>query len=342
LSGIEYYASTILIFTFINAIAALGFNLQIGYAGIVNLAILVLFAVGGYMTGIAGLQPPPNDGFTHYIGGFGWAFPWDLGFGVVCAGGVSVLLGFVALRRLRTDYLALSLVAILQGLQVVVVSDRLLFNGTTGLVNIPVPGIDQLTPDQFQWAFAAISLVALIATYLIIARVTSSPLGRAIKAVREDEEAAASLGRDPWMFKLVAFVIGGCAAGLAGGLTALYATGWSPAAWLTPESLLLLTAVIVGGRGRNIGAILGAFIVYGLVAQAANLIPPGDLTARLPEIQTILLGTLLLVFLWFRPEGVLPETKEKFPPRGRAPMTMGSNAGPLGGSAVSASTERQG
>lgn len=327
ITGLEYYAATVLIFACINAIAALGFNLQIGHAGIVNLAILVLISAGGYMTGIAAMPPPPHDGFTQYIGGFGWAFPWNVLFGAGCAGALSALLGLVALRRLRADYLALTLVAILEGLQVLVTSDRKLFNGTTGLINIPAPFIDQLDPATFQWVFGGICLVALVVTYWIIARVTSSPIGRAIKAAREDEEAVASLGRDPWAFKMVAFVIGGCAAGLAGGLTALYATGWSPAAWLPQESLLLLTVVIIGGRGRNLGAVVGSFVVYGLIVQASSLLPPSDLTGRLPELQTLVLGALLLIFLWFRPEGILPESKEKFPARRDQPPPVATAVG---------------
>ncbi len=281
------------------------------------------------MTGIAALPPAPHNGFTHYIGGFGWAFPWDVLFGALCAGVLSAFLGIVALRRLRADYLALTLVAILEGLQVLVTSDRALFNGSSGLINIPAPWADQLDPAVFQWVFGAICLVALVITYWVIARVTSSPMGRAIKAVREDEEVVASLGRDPWAFKMVAFVIGGVAAGLAGGLTALYATGWSPAAWLPAESLLLLTVVIIGGRGRDLGAVVGSFVVFGLVVQAASLLPPSDLTGRLPELQTIVLGALLLAFLWFRPEGILPESKEKFPSRAEpVPLGVAGAAGP--------------
>ena len=124
-----YYGLTLGIYGCLNGILALGFNLQFGQTGIMNLAFFLLVAVGAYMTSIAGVGPPPTDGVTHYIGGFGWAFPWDLLFGVACTVVFALVLGGVALHRLRNDYLALTLVAIGQGFLVLATNDVGLFNG---------------------------------------------------------------------------------------------------------------------------------------------------------------------------------------------------------------------
>lgn len=312
--SILIYVLTILILVCLNGIAALGFNLQFAEAGIVNLAYIMLVAVGAYMTGIAAVgPPPPGDLVTHYIGGFQWAFPWNLLFGTACAVAFAFALGVVALRRLRHDYLALALVSILQGMQILVGTNTRLFNGITGITGVPAPGGD-LPLLQSQFVFLGVSIIALAFVYTFLTRITSSPLGRVLKAIREDEEAAASLGKVTMLFKLTAFAIGGGVAGLAGGLFAMYAGGWSSTAWLPQESLALLAAVIIGGRGRNLGVIVGTIVAVGVIQQASGFLPlpPGVSVTVLPQLQAMTLGALIIVFLWLRPEGILPEQKEKF------------------------------
>ncbi len=336
------YVLTILILICLNAIAALGFNLQFAEAGIVNLAYIMLVAVGAYMTGIAAVgPPPPGDLVTHYIGGFQWPFPWDLLFGIGCAVVFALLLGLVALRRLRHDYLALALVSILQGMQILVGTNTRLFNGITGITGVPAPGGD-LPLLQSQLVFLGVAVVCLALTYAFLSRITHSPLGRVLKAIREDEEAAASLGKYTVVFKLTAFAIGGGVAGLAGGLFAMYAGGWSSTAWLPQEGLILLASVIIGGRGRNLGVVVGTIATVGVIQQLSGFLPlPQGLSVTiLPQLQVMLLGALIIVFLWLRPEGILPEQKEKFekisldPVPGvaaAAPAVAGAGAGPAPG-----------
>jgi branched-chain amino acid transport system permease protein len=332
-SPILIYVLTILILVCLNSVAALGFNLQFAEAGIVNLAYIMLVAVGAYMTGIAAVGPPPKgDIVTHYIGGFQWAFPWDLLFGIGCATIFALLLGFVALRRLRHDYLALSLVSILQGMQILVGTNTRLFNGITGITGVPAPGGD-LPLLQSQLIFLGIAAVCLLLTYILLTRITRSPLGRVLKAIREDEEAAASLGKYTMLFKLTAFGVGGGIAGLAGGLFAMYAGGWSSTAWLPQEGLILLASVIIGGRGRNLGVIVGTIVTVGVIQQSSGFLPlpPGISITILPQLQVMLLGALIIVFLWLRPEGILPEQKEKFEKIAPEPVATASTSAPAVG-----------
>jgi branched-chain amino acid transport system permease protein len=308
------YLITILILICLNGIAALGFNLQFAEAGIVNLAYIMLVAVGAYTTGIAAVGPPPSgDLVTHYIGGFQWAFPWDLLFGIACTVAFALVLGLVALRRLRHDYLALALISILQGMQILIQTNTRIFNGITGITGVPAPGGD-LPLLQSQLIFLGIAVVALALTYALVSRITHSPLGRALKAIREDEVAAASLGKYTMLFKLTAFAVGGGIAGLAGGLFAMYAGGWSSTAWLPQESLALLAAIIIGGRGRNLGVVVGTIVAVGVIQQASVFLPlPQAIPVTvIPQLQVMLLGALIIAFLWLRPEGILPEQKEKF------------------------------
>lgn len=214
--------------------------------------------------------------------------------------------------RLRHDYLALTLFAIGVGLQVLVTDYLPFLNGSEGIVGISAPGQDTLDPSVFQFVFLAISGVSLLVVYGLFTRITSSPLGRAIKAIRDDEEAAAAVAKNPWRLKLLAFLLGSLAAGIGGSLQALYIGGWSVQGWSPQENLVLLAAVIVGGRGRNIGALVGSVIVLEGIIESTRFLPTIGDPGLLPNLQTIAIGLLLLAFLWWRPQGLLPEKKEKF------------------------------
>jgi branched-chain amino acid transport system permease protein len=313
MNNLLLFLLTLAVIACLNGILALGFNLQFGHAGILNFAFIVLVAVGAYMTGIAAIGPAPNDGFTSYIGGFGWGFPWDVLFGTACTIAFAVVMGGLALRRLRHDYLALTLFIAGQGLLVLVTNDVNLFDGSNGLTGIPAPWQDQLSPVAFQLVFLWISALALVVVYYFIARLTRSPLGRALKSIREDEVAAASLSKPVWRMKMTAFLVGAAAAGLGGSLLAVYTSGWSPQGWLPQETIFLLAAVTIGGRGRNAGALLGSLVVMTGVVQASQFLPVLGNAEILPELQAILIGSLLLAFLWWRPQGILGERKERFP-----------------------------
>jgi branched-chain amino acid transport system permease protein len=314
----QYYFLTLGIYGCLNGILALGFNLQFGQTGIINLAYFLFVAFGAYMTSIATVGPPPNDGVTHYLGGFGWPFPVSILFGVACTTIFALLIGGLAFWRLRHDYFALTLVAIGQGFLVLCTDDVHLFNGTVGVNGLVLP-FGGNSPKTQQWIFLGLSVLLLAAVYALISRLVRSPLGRAMKTVREDEVAVSSLGKSPWRIKMIAFAVGAAAAGLAGGLFATFVGGWNVQAWQPGETLVLLAAVIVGGRGRNIGALIGSVVVLEGIVQASSFLPIFRNSQILPYLQNIVIGVLLLAFLWWRPQGLLPELKEKFAAQGAVP-----------------------
>ncbi len=290
---------------------ALGFNMQFGHAGILNFAYILLVAVGAYATAVAGV--PRSQGFTTYIGGFSWAFPWTVLFGTGCALLFGAFLGWFALLRLRFDYLALALFAIASGVQILITDDNRIFNGSFGIVGIPGPGGDQLSPGGFQVAILAIAFVVLCVIYLFLMRIDKSPLGRTLRAVREDEVASSALGKNVFGFKMLAFLVGSGIAGLGGSLLATYAGAWNVNAWLPNETIALLAAVIIGGRGNYAGAFIGSVILLEGIVETSRLIPSPISPDLLPALQGIAVGLALLVFLWWLPEGIVPERKERFP-----------------------------
>ncbi len=311
--NVVYYLTTMAIYTCINGILALGLNMQFGVAGILNLAYIVLVAAGAYCTGIAALPPAPAAGQVHYIGGFNWPFPWDVLFGMAVTTAFALLIGLICFRRIASWYLALTLSSIGWALLILVSNDVNLFNGQTGLIAIPGPWQDQLSPTAYQFVVLAMCLVALIVVFVVFWRIEHSPLGRAFRSLREDELAASSLGKDPLRLRLTAYLLGAAAAGLGGGLAAIYFGGWNASAWQPGETFIILAAVIVGGRGRSLGAVLGSVVVLDVFVEGSRFLPEiGGRTDLLPAIQGIAISLLLMAVLWWRPYGLWPERKERF------------------------------
>jgi ABC-type branched-subunit amino acid transport system permease subunit len=324
MGALEFYILTLGSLAMINAIAAMGLNLQFGISGILNLAFIALVAVGAYATGVAALPPADPAGPYHYIGGFGWVFPWDLLFGVVVTVVFGLLLAGICFTRISQWYLAVTLTAIGYAMLAVIGNEPGLFNGETGLVGIPGPWQDSLDAGTYQIVFLVICVIAMLVTFAVSWRLERSPLGRSLRAIRDDETAATSLAKNPLKFKTIAFLLGSAAAGLSGGLTALYLGAWSPAAWLPGETFLILAAVVVGGRGWSVGAIVGSVVIYDLLLETSRYMPVIANRVELePALQSLFIGGVLLAVLWWRPFGLVPEPRERF--RRRAGWRVGGS-----------------
>jgi branched-chain amino acid transport system permease protein len=121
------------------------------------------------------------------------------------------------------------------------------------------------------------------------------------------------LGKNLVALKLTVFVVGGIIAGLSGAILVGFITYWAPITWLYPETIVLFAAIIVGGRGNNLGAILGGLLVPLGFEEVTRFIPTGFGPPGLgPAIQWVAIGLLIIGFLWFRPKGVLPEPRHVF------------------------------
>ncbi len=313
MSQMGFYVLTMLIYAGLNGILVLGLNMQFGVTGIFNFAYILLVAVGAYATGIAAL-PPAVPGGAQYVGGFGWAFPWDVLFGMAVAVLFSLGLALIVFRRIANWYLALTLSAIAWALLVLATNYVPLLNGLIGLTAVPGPWEDTLDATTYQWVFLGIVLASLALTFVVMWRVERSPLGRALRATREDSIAVSSLGKSPIGLKTVGFLLGSAAAGLGGGLSIIYLGGWSPQSWGSGETFVLLSAVIIGGRGWAGGAFLGSIIVLEAIIEGSRFLPDiGGRSDVLPALQSVAIGVLLLAVLWWKPYGLWPEPKQRFP-----------------------------
>jgi branched-chain amino acid transport system permease protein len=153
----------------------------------------------------------------------------------------------------------------------------------------------------------AIVLAALV--YLFINRITESPYGRTLRAMRDNDVVADSIGKNVRSLRTSMLVLGGAIAGLSGGVLVGFINLWDPAAWGYAESIVLFAAVIIGGLGNHKGAVLGAVLVPVGFLEASRYIPEVGRPGLVPALQWVAVGLVIVLFLWFRPQGIIPERR---------------------------------
>jgi branched-chain amino acid transport system permease protein len=319
-----FYTINLLIYAAVDAMACLGLSQQFGVAGVTNFGFIIFQAAGGYAAAILAMPPQTaNGGFQTYIGGWNLPFPipW---IGAALVGAVIALpFTFLVGRRLRGDFAAVGLLVTAVLLNLVVTNYRPALNGDAGLSLIPQPLQAQYNPAtaSYQWAFAAVAILLCLGVYLFVRRITESPYGRSLRAMRDNDRVADSLGKSLLSMRTVMLVVGGAIAGLSGGVLVSYITTWSPAAWGYAETVVLFAAVIIGGAGNHVGAVLGAILVPVGFEEVTRFIPTSNnLPPNLiPSLEWVAIGLLIVIFLWVRPQGILPERKRLI--RARAVVT---------------------
>ena len=293
-------------------LAAWGLNLEFGVAGVVNFAYIVLVAAGAYLYAVFTLGPPAAmGGFQQYIIGARLPVAAAVALAALICGILGCLIGVTGLKRLRADYQAMVMLVISILATTIIGADTGLFNGNAGLSLIPNP-LASVDPAHRGWYYVAVVGVVCAAGYLVLRRFTTGPLGRALRAVRDDEDAAIAVGKNVVGLRLAVQAVGGVYAGLSGALLAGFIGGWSPSAWEYVETLALLTAIIVGGLGNDAGVLLGVVIVPVLILQGVQFLPQIRSAPQLADdLGWIILGLLTIAFVFARPQGLIPERRPR-------------------------------
>jgi len=302
------------------ALSAIGLNLQFGYAGLLNFGHVASMLVGAYGTAM-----------TVEFGGPLWL---GLIVGITAAVLLGLLLGIPTLR-LRADYFAITSIAAAEVIRLVVRSSwaEPLTGGVFGLQGFggdfyalnpfPTSVLYGLSPfvvtGRALWVILVGWALVLLST-VFVARLINSPWGRVLKAIREDEDATRSLGKDVFAYKLQALMIGGAIAGLGGILFALEQQSIHPDAYQPRITFIVFVMVILGGAGSIWGAVLGAavfnflfFATDSLMAQLqANVDWIGAIfsPAEAGLIKYVLVGVALMLLMVFRPQGLLRSRDE--------------------------------
>ena len=290
------------------AVMAQGLNVVWGWAGDFDLAMYGYVALGVYLT-IAMTAGPPTYG-TQYI--LGWHLPYLLAvvIAVLVVLPIAAVVGVIGLRNLRDIYFAITTLGIVSVLYTVVQIDTPLFNGFSGISGLVTPmaaplGIGYNDYQYFLLGFCALVLLVVV---LGLQRLSSSPYGRMLRSIRDDEHAAAAFGRAIFASKLKAYLLGAGLAALGGGLFAAYLGAFNPSAWLPQEILTLYAGVLVGGRGNVRGVVAGTFVVYIGFIELTRFLP--NIQSRpefAPAMREVLVGLLIVLMLKYRPQGLIPD-----------------------------------
>jgi branched-chain amino acid transport system permease protein len=281
---------------------ALGLNIVVGLAGLLDLGYIAFFAIGAYTTAYFTGKLPVQPPFT--------LNPFEVvPLAILATLLAGVLLGGPTLR-LRGDYLAIVTLGFGEIVRILALNGDNFFgvnvtNGPRGANQIPHPSVHVFGID-YDWTLTSLPyyyLLLVLVVFMLIAfnRLENSRVGRAWTAIREDEVAAAASGVPTVKYKLMAFAIGASTSGFAGVLYASKVGFISPDNFLLLFSILVLTMVIFGGMGSLPGVVLGAAVLQWLPQVLRGRVPPED--------RYIYFGALLIVMMIFRPQGLLPSRR---------------------------------
>jgi ABC-type branched-subunit amino acid transport system permease subunit len=299
------------------ALAALGLAVHFGFAGLLNMGIAGFMALGAY-------------GYAISILTFG--FPWWGGVlvGMAASALFALVLGIPTLR-LRGDYLAIVTIAAAEVVRLLFLTTA--FDPVTGSADglsgyhtsfraaNPIPdgtyGFGPWTYNANDWWVRILGLLALALAVLVVWRLMTSPWGRVLKGIREDEDAVRSLGKNVFQYKMQALVLGGVIAGV-GGIVYALPSAVNSGVYVTSLTFFVYTALLLGGAATVFGPLIGSLIFWVLQTLLSNVLPAMVAAGILPfmsQIQAstlrfILVGLALMLLVVFRPQGILGDKKE--------------------------------
>jgi branched-chain amino acid transport system permease protein len=290
------------------AILALGLNVVVGQAGLLDLGYAAFFAIGSYTAAIFLGAAPLH--IAHLVFPVWVIFPIAM---LICMG-AGFLLGFPVLR-LRGDYLAIVTLGFGEIVRILGENLNGVTGGSLGVTGIPSPIIPNPFGKNYDFAsnplpFYYTTLFVIVIIVVVIWRLQESRIGRAWVAIREDEFAAEAMGVNILRMKLLAFAIGGGVASFAGVMQATFNNFVSPGAFQVDVSITVLAMVVLGGMGNIAGAMLGAAAIYLVPEVMRDPTVVGQAVAHQAEnYRELVFGALLVIMMIYRPQGILPSRR---------------------------------
>lgn len=299
-------------------LAAIGVNVHFGYTGLLNFGQAAFMAVAGY--GLAVAVTVLNLPF--------WA---GIAVGLAAAALLAVVLGIPTLR-LRADYLAIVTIAAAEIIRLVFrsVAFKEIFGGSDGRRGFnadfyamnPYPegsyGLGPVSFDERSIWLLTVGWILVALSCLVVHLLMRSPWGRVLKAIREDEEAVRSLGKNVFAYKMQSLILGGVIGCLAGFVYGLYFGSVQPDVFGTETTFFAYTIVILGGAARVLGPVVGAITFWGLFVFLSGLLSEATRAGYLPFISEIQVGPIVyalvglgfILLLVFRPQGIFGDKRE--------------------------------
>jgi branched-chain amino acid transport system permease protein len=309
---VQAFVSISLVYLGIYALSAWSLNLQYGYAGIINFGWIAFQAIGAYVAGVVTLGASRPGSFQTYILGAHLPFPLPLVAGTLAGAALAAVLGTLILtRKIRSDFQAIILLVVSIIAAQVVTTTTGIFNGANGISNVPQPFNDtlRLSYQDYQWFYAGWMALLCVIVYFGLEWLCRSSWGRALRAIREDDVLAAHAGVNVSALRVIVFVLGGAIAGFSGALLVEFLGTWSPDAWNFVETFVVFVAVYIGGRGNNLGALIGAFLVPVVFGVMPTFLPQFGYPGLTANLEWIVIALLWLITFYLRPAGILPERR---------------------------------
>jgi branched-chain amino acid transport system permease protein len=303
------------------ALAAIGLNVQFGYAGLLNFGQSAFLAMGSY-------------GLAVSVATYGLPFWAGIAIGLGLSVLLAVLLGIPTLR-LRADYLAIVTIAAAEIVRLLVrsVSLEKEFGGSDGLQQFSGTffdrnpysegrryGIAGISFDAREFWVMTVGWLLVAVCCLVVWLLVRSPWGRVVRAIREDEDAVRSLGKNVYAYKMQALIIGGVIGSLGGFVAAVGKGSVQPDLYGTETTFLAYVVLILGGAARVLGPVAGSMILWTLLAFTDNVlrqaVDAGDISPsimtgiQVGEVRFMLVGLGLVLLMVFRPQGVFGDRKE--------------------------------
>lgn len=283
-------------------ILALALNLQWGMAGLVNFAIAGFYGIGAYASGLLSTK-------------LGWPVALTIPLAGVVAAGFGTLVALLAMR-LRGDYFAIVTLGFSEVTRLVLLNEDWLTEGPKGLKVSARPFSGWFSTETYGAVYLGLVFAVVAIVFAVVEILRRSPYGRVLRAIRDDDVVAASLGKNVLRFRVQVFAIGSAFMGIAGALFCHYVQNISPDTFLPMLSIFIWMSVIVGGAGNNKGLLIGAGVVMTILEGSRFL---NDFVRilnaeTLSALRIITIGVLLILVLRFRPRGLLPEEMFRFNP----------------------------
>jgi branched-chain amino acid transport system permease protein len=274
------YVLNLFVVAGVYSIAVMGLGILLGFAGQLSLAQAAFFGIGAYMSAFLTTR-------------LNWNFWEALPLAVLTSALVAFGIGYPSLRQLSGHYLALATIGFGIIAQLVLINWKAFSNGSDGITGIPAPVIGSYTFDSYG-AYFYIVLAFVVLTAYVTARLKATRVGRAMHAIRENEMAANAMGIDATKYKILAFVLAGAYAGLAGCLLAHSIKFISPDSYSFDQSVVFLVMLILGGSQSIGGAIVGASIL--------TFLP--EVLRPLKNSYILVYGAAVIVMIIFMPQGL--------------------------------------
>jgi branched-chain amino acid transport system permease protein len=274
-------------------ILACSLNILIGYAGIFSMAQGAVFGVGAYTAAL--VETKLHLGFIVALIS-----------AIVVAGLLSALMAFPSLGVSGDHFIVASF-----GMQILLYTLFMnlegITNGPSGIQRIPRPNIFGLKLES-DISFLILSIIITILVLFFLVIVSKTGFGRVLRAIKEDESVVESVGKNPKRAKVVATVLSGCVAAVAGTLYAEYVTYINPESFTLNESIFITTLIILGGLGTWTGATLGTVILLGF-PELLKFLPIDH--AYAPTLRQVFYGLLIILFMIVRPQGIFGANMSK-------------------------------